>query len=221
MTIAAQQTGEDMTESPKPRQAGFTLVEMVVAVGLGAIIVAVVVSVFAHGSRVTSVTNARSEAYHNVTVALGFLERDIHSAFLEADGEQFKGYADNVTFCTMAEQAGESGATTVTYQLGLESLPDGVQVDALRRLSVPFSGTPSSNAAVGLGITAFSLRYFYDGSWGSADEWDSTNSADATQYRRLPRCIEVSIEGVDTRGFMEKTGEDPVVVRRLIALPVR
>jgi len=199
------------------RRPGFTLVEMMVAVALAVIIIAVVVTVFGRGSRIVSMAHARTEAMHNASVALDFLERDLKAAYLDPDGPVFQGQPDTVSFYTNAEQAGGAGASLVTYLLGTEALPDGTQVGALRRQAGPPGEPPATDVPVGLGVIGFSLRYFRGGQW--TDTWDSTDQTAPAQYRRLPECVEVTMQVVDTRGHMQKADEPPVYLSRLIALP--
>jgi prepilin-type N-terminal cleavage/methylation domain-containing protein len=72
-------------------QAAFTLVEMLVAVALGVIILAVAVTAFQQGGAVSRVSHAKTEAVHNARVALQMLERDLEQAYLEPTGEKFVG----------------------------------------------------------------------------------------------------------------------------------
>ncbi len=69
-----------MSRATSKGRSAFTLIEMMVALGLAVIITAIVVVVFQKGTGVFSLAHAKIEAIHSVQVALDFLEEDLQSA---------------------------------------------------------------------------------------------------------------------------------------------
>ncbi len=237
-------------------RAGFTLVEMLVSVALGAIILAVTVTAFAQGSGVSKLAHAKTEALHNTMVALEFLERDLQSACIEPDGNIFRGVSDTTLGGFDNNDDGDVDEDGDNFGVpdpedfkadpgherhGLELLTPthhvlyyltrdaetlrGYEMGRLVRVSLARGG--SENSWLGLpgpghseeasvlcsGITQFRVLYYSEGSW--QESWDSQGS----DLRKLPEVVEVRIRVVDDDGFLERPENNPVVMRRLIALP--
>ena len=261
---------EDQRECrPLRIQVGFTLVEMLVAVALGTIILAVIVTAFSQGSAVSSVANAKTEAVHNARVAMDLLERDLSGAFIEPTGRDFIGTRDDVTFYTFSGLGGAPRAVQVQYRVGSVQV-GSVEITALLRNSTNIGGTFSGSTptSVGDGVqrvyyydedgdgaadenedkwiddyngmydegtdvilvsgpdgvtvtdgtsgTRLLFRYYYDGTWYG--NWDSFNSSNAVQYRRIPEVVEVTLYVIDTGGVLAEEENSPITVRRLISL---
>ena len=101
-------------------QAGFTLVELMVAVALATIILAIAVTVFAQGSRVAALMHARSEAMHNAWVGLEMFEKDLQAACINPDGGIFLGVYDTSRGGVDNDRDGavdEAGETTNDFSL--------------------------------------------------------------------------------------------------------
>jgi len=101
-------------------RAGFTLVELMVAVALATIILAIAVTVFAQGSRVAALMHARSEAMHNAWVALEMLEKDLQAACINPDGSIFLAVYDTSRGGVDNDRDGavdEAGETTNDFSL--------------------------------------------------------------------------------------------------------
>lgn len=151
-------------------RGAFTLVEMLVAVALGVIILAVVVTAFTQGSEVTTVAHAQTEAMHNARVAMNLLEQDLESAYLEPDGYRFDGNASGgqmvLEFLTTSATV---GAGNQRVQYSVESRPiggAGQQVDCLMRKSTQAqlrSGSWSTEANMGQVVLQFSARFYCSG----------------------------------------------------------
>ena len=75
-------------------RSGFTLIEMMVAVGLAVLITTMVAVAFRQGWEVWAQTYLKIEAMHNAQVALDYLETDLRGAYLEV-GQLFLGIEDN------------------------------------------------------------------------------------------------------------------------------
>lgn len=62
------------------RQGGFTLIELLVAMGIGLMMTAVIITVFAQSSRTSTVNQAGNEIQEQARVALDMLQRDLRQA---------------------------------------------------------------------------------------------------------------------------------------------
>ena len=92
--------------------------------------------------------------------------------------------------------------------------------NSLKDLDLP----AEDSQEIAYGVEQFKVRYFYKGVWYPG--WDSTNTAgydtdplatqDDFQYSTLPQLVEVQLTLVDSDGFMDKAGSNPIVIRRLI-----
>ena len=83
---------------------------------------------------------------------------------------------------------------------------------------------------VAFGVVQFRIRYFYQGVW--YDAWDSTDQygadgiddaptgagvgGDDVQWQRPPEAVEVTLQVVDERGYLDRVEATPLIVQRLI-----
>jgi prepilin-type N-terminal cleavage/methylation domain-containing protein len=100
---------------PEPRRdarrfriLGFTLVEMMVAVALMTLIVAVAATVFKETSEIFRITNARVEIYQNGRAILDRMESEIRSAFIDRDGKYFYGISNGAPGGAPGDRLGET-----------------------------------------------------------------------------------------------------------------
>ena len=229
------------------RKSGFTLVEMLVAVGLAAIILAVVVTAFTETAQLSGLSHAKTEATHNARVAMEFLETELEAAYLDPVDWNFQGShqtgtdwngdpteEDILIFRTMEPQtAGAVGSDYVQYTVAdlTYTTPDGNAVPCLQRSSQWASGAWTQVSSVGDGVRSFNVRFYsaevdpsnpWFDNWNSADP-DGADSTGATrddgQYRRMPELVEVTITVIDSDGVLAREEKNPITVRRLIELP--
>ncbi len=201
----------------------FTLIELMVAVALGGIILAVAVTAFQQTSEVSSAMKATTEATHNARAAMLMLSRDLENAYIEPGMPDFTGRDQSqseIEFPTLME------SDTVLYKVE-DTTTGGETITTLQR------DTRDEGGAAAFGIRDFRLRYYYDdgdgnptNDWFSA--WDSgepngadgnPGTADDIQYRRIPEVVEVTIEVIDSNGLLDNPRYNSVRMRRLIELP--
>lgn len=94
---------------PAPSQAGFTLMESVIALALGSLIVLGAISLFSTQRRATSATEIRSEVHQAGRYALDMLSRDVSKA-----GEGIDPTSD---FAVVATSAGSAGSPDTLWVL--------------------------------------------------------------------------------------------------------
>ena len=82
---------DSRTDRDVGRRGGFTLTELLVALGLAIIIILITVTAFQQGAGVFSRGEATTRAMNNARAALRFLQQDLEGAFLQPDGDVFRG----------------------------------------------------------------------------------------------------------------------------------
>lgn len=179
--------------SPKDKRSarGFTLVELLVAVALSAVLVLVLYSTF---FTVIRAGESGSEGFTDLVRTSRLfdrLTRDVHAAFyrptLEATSFKggIKGSSSALSFTTLtrpaySERAPSSGVVEVSYFL--ESGPDGT--DLIREVKNVFTGTSVKVAAVE-GVEGFEASYYNGLEWSKA--WDTGLEGD------IPVAVKVEV----------------------------
>ncbi len=196
-------------------QAGFTLLEMVLALVIFGMIAALVYSAFFFGHRaVTSGERAADENQH-MRLAEEMLGRQLRSAvyyFAKHDDEDvpfFLGGPDGMTFVTSAPQShGGTGLAVVTYRLVdgklvIEERTNFRPVD----LYDPPSDAPVERAVLLQGFS--SLRFEYlpaeERDLGWVDKWD------ARDEDTLPGIVRVTVGGLSYFGGAPWVREIPLL----------
>lgn len=91
---------DSRTDRDVGRRGGFTLTELMVALGLALIIILITVTAFRQGAGVFSRGEATSRALNNGRAALRFMQKDLEGAFLQPDGAFFFGSRSRMSFLT-------------------------------------------------------------------------------------------------------------------------
>lgn len=179
-------------------QAGFTLIEILVAVSVTALLLGTIYGIF------TAVSNARqrvesdASGYHLARVLTDRLAREIRGTYWQQghEGTVFAGEADaagNGTLelsTTAASPLGRSagGIARISYSLE-EDLIEGERRWRLRRREAPLFD-PDFDRREGLrlseAVEAFELRYYEGERW--VERWDASNRG------RLPQLVEIRLE---------------------------
>lgn len=176
--------------------AGFTLLEIVVAVSIVVLVLGTIYGVFTGISRARDRVEGRGAAGHQARVVFDRIGRELRSAYPVAGIDSaFKGsngsgsILPSLSFTTAAgTPAGgaHGGIRLVRYTLA--SLPEGQERGyELLRSEVPaFLGTASPEAASRLlaGVSALHWRFYSDGSW--QEEWPASAG-------RLPKAVELTL----------------------------
>ncbi len=199
------------------RQRGFTLVEVMVAIGITAAIGAMTVGAVRQVDHASEVVRAQGERYSAARVALSRIAREISMAFISDnfDGNRFrervtlfKGREDEILFTTMAHQrlyrdARESDQAVVEYVV--EADPEHGGEDALFRREKPrLDDEPDRGGRKDLvadHVTSFRLRYWDPKRNEWSREW-STQSVD--HAKDLPSRVRVELETKLADGRTEK-----------------
>lgn len=195
--------------------AGFTLLEMVLALVIFGMIAAVVYSAFYFGHR--AVTSGERAADENARMRLveEMMGRQLRSAVYyhavhdEDDIAFFLGYSDGVMFVTSAPQSrGGTGLAVVTYRV-----VEGRLVVEERTSFTPddlYDGPADASTEQAVLLEGFSsLRMEYlpreEVDLGWADKWDARDEDD------LPAAVRVTVEGLRFFGGAAWVREIPLV----------
>ncbi|HSA58687.1 MAG TPA: type II secretion system protein GspJ [bacterium] len=196
-------------------QKGFTLIEVLIAVVLLAIISFLVYQ--SMGAMVGSKERfeTREDAYRSANVFMDRLTRELATAVLygnvellgvSPNGEQSSksvfsaennGDQDKLTFDTLShtrylKDAKESDLAEVTYFLETQEDGDGLYA-VKRRLKCPLDAEPGEKGQVTVlmtGVKELNFRYYDAAKTEYKDEWDTTKLDFAN---RLPRAVEITL----------------------------
>ena len=186
--------------------AGFTLIEVLVAVSIAAIVLTAIYGVFTGVSAAKIRLEADSEAYHRARIIFDRLGREIRGA-VPIGGTDGKGVfragrdGDGRPFLelttTAVAQQGEAvtGIALIRYSLA-EDRERRQGQDVLLRSERSALQSETTAANTGLmrlapGIEQLQLRFYNGSDW--RDDWDA-------KLDNLPRLVELSLAMVDAEG---------------------
>lgn len=193
-------------------RSAFTLVELIVAISLAAMIILITAIIFRQASSAFSESDARNEVYQNVRTAFDIIKRDISGATLNTNYELFKAF-NNIsaaTYSTIGAKEGSDIITLLSSTSNLEDKPIALITYYLKNDNVLYklekTGTSTLNTSISgfdpntetsyqeLGFNVSTLQFRYqdtDGTW--RDAWDSTTK------KYLPDAVEVAMTISDMR----------------------
>ncbi len=174
------------------RNAGFTLVEMLVAVTVTALLLSTVYGVFAAISRAREKIETEGEAFHQARVIYDRIGREVRSAYWirQNPKTRFRGGLDekNLPFLefstTTATPQSGGGIVVVRYELQPDPAVDG-RMTLIRRERPMFVDAFREGDGMALATTleSFNFRYFGEDGW--QETWTAPD--------RLPQLVEVSL----------------------------
>jgi len=180
--------------------AGFTLLEMILAMVIFGMIAAIVYSAFYFGHRAVASGERAADENQRMRLVEEILGRQIRSAvyyFARHDEEQvayFLGSSDAVSFVTSAPQSrGGTGLAVVTYRLaeGRLVLEERTNFTPDQLYKVP-ADARSERAVLLEGFSSLRFEYLpkeeVDAAW--TDKWDARDDDS------LPAAVRVTIEGL-------------------------
>ncbi len=186
---------------------GFTLVELMIAIGITAAIAAAVAGSFARVERASEVARAQEERFSAARLALTRMAREISMAFISDhfDGAQyrerptlFRGREDQLLFTSMAHvrlylDAKESDQAVIEYSV--ESDPDHPGEEALLRREKPrIDDEPDRGGRRDLvadHVTALRFQYWDSKRKDWVREWTTRSTEHAEE---LPQRVRIELE---------------------------
>jgi len=187
------------------KNKGFTLVEILIALAILAMIVLSTFTIFKSSSQSWQKGESRSERYHNARTAVYKLSREISNAVIrEGKSDKFIGSKDEIKFISyIAASDGSFELAEVGYWF------DSISSFLMRMedLKPDYDlSTQDSNDILASNISEIEFAY-YDGiSW--LESWNSA----LTESPMLPKAVRITIEVADKSG---KEKEKFEVISRL------
>jgi len=177
----------------RPHEGGFTLVELLVAFALFAMISVLLAGGLRFGVRAWEAGRARAEPTEEVGIAQNLLRREIAEAALPRDendmAHAFTGGPDSIAFSAPLPAAAAAGES---YAFQLQAVGSGGRADlalAWRPAAVPADARDASSAILLENIAGIELAYFGAAVSGKAPIWSSRWSGTAG----LPELVRVRV----------------------------
>jgi general secretion pathway protein J len=195
--------------------AGFTLLEMILALVIFGMIAAVVYSAFYFGHRAVTSGERAADANQRIRLAEEMLGRQIRSTvyyWAKHDEENvpfFLGASDGMTFVTSAPQSrGGTGLAVVTYRFAEGKLVVEERTNFLPDdLYKPPSDARVERAVLLEGFSSFRFEYLpaEERDLGWADKWD------ARDEDTLPAVVRLTVDGLAYFGGAPWVREIPIL----------
>ncbi len=187
-------------------RSAFTLVELIVAISLAAMIMVITAIIFKQASSAFSKADARSEVYQNVRAVFNIIKRDISGAMLNTNYELFKGELNTITFLSSTSNNNDQPITLIQYSLNGNTLDKSENTDtSFLNESISSFGPATKSGILGLNVSTLQFRYQdTDGTWNNT--WDSTTK------KYLPDAVEVEMAVSDTLNRYTETSTNIISI---------
>lgn len=183
-----------------PDKRGFTLVEILIALAILAMIVASTFTIFRSSSRSWQKGEERSERYHTARVAMGKMATEISQAVMSEDGlSKFIGSSSEISFISFVSTAqGVFEMAEIEYWLDEDHklLMRNEEIDP----DYDFS-TQDYSDILADNISEMEFSY-YDGLIWS-DTWDSDGKGedeDSKEQGVLPKAVKIKVKVENRKG---------------------
>lgn len=173
---------------------GFTLIEILIALAILAMIVASTFTIFRSSAKSWQKGEIRTERYHNARTAIGRMSQELSQAVMTGNAEcRFTGAKGEVKFISfMSTRAEVFEPSEITYWLDKENkylMRNGdIEPD------YDFS-TQDYSDILADGISELEFSYYDGSAWN--DTWDSSASEDD---KVLPKAVKIKIKVEDKSG---------------------
>lgn len=178
-------------------EKGFTLLEVLVAVTITALLLTAIYGVFTSVSGAKQRLEAEGESYHQARVLYDRLGRELRGTYWRQANSRTRFIGgrtrDNYIFLELTTTAGtpfggrRGGMSVVRYELRRDEEPQEPDTWVLMRNEYPTSdpdGPEREGYRLATGIRELGLRFYKNGQW--EEEWDAARDG-------LPQMVEVSI----------------------------
>jgi general secretion pathway protein J len=190
----------------RPRHGGFTLLEILIALAILAIVLTVLFKTFQSTLGAIAAVDEETEVYRMARISMDLIGTDVRSTYWREDEprtgftgtDQGDGEAasDTLEFAALVNQTlaatGGEGVALATVGYRLEPATDenaafepGAETLFYLMRDVAGGTGASERADVGERVVSFNLRYFQEGTWH--DSWDSAES------KKIPEAVEVEL----------------------------
>jgi general secretion pathway protein J len=203
---------------PLRSQRGFTLVEILVAIGITVVLLSLLYQTFGATIRATEIVDEETDVYRMAQIGLSIIADEIRSAYWVKDKAAttfFSGSKDALRFTSLSRHRYGEGMegpelAILNYYLQSQSgeLGEPLQVTLMHEEetnSLSLSSNSLQRSELGEGVETFELSYFGDRTWN--DSWD------AEGQKTLPEAVEIRLSFKGRNGRIHP-------FRTRIAIPV-
>jgi len=210
---------------------GFTLLEVMISLGILAMLSAVVWGSFAPTWDAKQLVQEQADHYHGLRLALDRMSREISMAFISDrfDANRYRerpthfvgddsGMRDRLRFTTLAHErlyvgAKESDQAVVEYRVDRDP-DDRAKYALIRRVKTVIDDDPEdggAEAVLATGIEGLDLEYWDPDEKDWVREWDTYELG---QHNRLPERVRITIHAAGDDGEVRKFTTQAIVFLR-------
>lgn len=179
------------------RQGGFTLLELMVALGISALLLALLYRTFTSTIQSTEHVDADTEMYRMAQIGLSIIGEELQSVYWSPDRANtfFSGTEDSLRFTSLSRQRygeGIRGPELAALHYYLETPPPEPDEDPQIMLMheeepnlLSLSSESTEKSELAENVKSFKLRYRTSRDW--VDSWDTSET------KKLPKGVEVQL----------------------------
>lgn len=174
-------------------QRGFTLIEIMVAVAVAALLLSTIYGVFQTVAGAKQRLDQEGENYHVARVIFDRLSRELRGTYVTATVGKFEGGTNEqgetyLTFTTTASTPlSGAGIGEVNYLLQQDrDNPTGRKVLDRSERGLTSAAQTAQGYRIASGIETLTLRFYDQGAW--SDQWQ------ATSQTKVPKAVEISLQ---------------------------
>lgn len=197
------------------REAGFTLIEVMIAVAILAVISLLVWQTTSSNLKAKDRYESRSEFFHMIATSLNTMAEELSSTYIFSSGDQlgmgisgdlttrslFKGEENQVTFTSFAhlrlmKNSKESDQAEMAYYLKSNTEERGLH-DLMKREESPPNHEPEEGGVTYLvleGLKRLEFRYYDGEKFEWREDWDSSQF---DHKDKIPRAVQITMAMVD------------------------
>ena len=211
------------------KNAGFTLLEILIALSIMSMVITIVFGAYASTFRIIEGAQDQSDAYQMARITLSRIQEDLECSVISKDSDVSFGFmgnneqmdgreADTLSFLSskhlvLDDDDHYAGNTRISfYVMKNEEEEKGL---VLYRSDTPTTESPPDEKTGGLilceKLHAFSLAYF-DADGEELETWDSQ---DGEQKDKLPAMVTIRLDFLD-----QVNPEEPITFMTAVALPM-
>jgi prepilin-type N-terminal cleavage/methylation domain-containing protein len=180
-----------------PRQAGFTLLELMIALGISALLLAILYQTFSSTIQTTESVDADTEIYRIAQIGFSIMSEELQSAFWSQDRANtfFTGTEDSLRYTSLSRSRygeGIRGPELAALYYYLESPAEGQEEDTGKVLMheeepnlLSLSSKSLEKGELAERVESFKLRYRGKRNW--AESWDTSDR------NGLPQAVELKL----------------------------
>jgi prepilin-type N-terminal cleavage/methylation domain-containing protein len=175
---------------------GFTLLELMIALGISALLLAILYQTFSSTIRTTESVDADTEIYRIAQISLSIMSEELQSAYWSKDRPNtfFSGSEDSLRFTSLSRTRygeGIRGPELASLNYYLETPPPDSEETTMVLMHeeepnlLSLSSKSLERGELAERVKSFKLQYLGQRNW--ADSWDTSDR------NQLPKAVEVKL----------------------------